>query len=191
MAPTTEEKLPIPGDLIARMKATKQNPRYHAEGNVYNHTLLVLEMFRAHAHEFELSKADHEVLFWAAVLHDSGKPEVTRWDHGRWVAKGHEAAGVPIARNILLQHPEVSTEQREKILDLVRWHFVPLRWGLKNKPVEDYRQLAEHTDLRLLGIFGYFDILGRLCEQKQTVLAIVKHFNKFIVPTIQAEQIQT
>lgn len=184
MVPIVEKKLPIPGELIARMKETQQNPRYHAEGNVYNHTLLVLEKFYAHAYEFELSEEEKEILYWACVLHDIGKPEVTHLKNGRWVATGHEEAGVPIAREILLQHPEISDDQRKRILDLVRWHFVPLRWGLRRLDLDDYRQMAQKTDLRLLGIFAYFDIQGRLCERKPMVLAIIRHYNEHIVPSI-------
>ncbi|MEM7369268.1 MAG: HD domain-containing protein [Bacteroidota bacterium] len=169
------------------MKETQQNPRYHAEGNVYNHTLLVLEKFHAHAYEFDLTDEERTILYWACILHDTGKPEVTHLKNGRWVSTGHEEAGVPIARDILLQHPEISESQRERILDLVKWHFVPLRWGLKRVDLQEYQQLSTQTNLRLLGIFAYFDILGRLCERKPVVLAMIRHFNEYIVPTVLQE----
>lgn len=185
MVPTVETELPLPGEYIERMKATKQNPRYHAEGSVYNHTLLVLKAFQNHASEFDLTESEREVLFWACILHDIGKPAVTQWKNGRWVAQGHEEAGVPIAQSILLSHPELSLPQREQILDLVRWHYVPLRWGLKQVELEQYKQLSRQTDFRLLGIFAYFDILGRLCERKPAVLSLIRHFNEYIVPFTQ------
>jgi len=179
--------LPLPPHYIAALRQTQQNPRYHAEGNVLVHTEMVLSAYQQYSSEFELSESDHEVLYWAAVLHDIGKPSVTEWKEYRWSAHGHERAGVPIARDILLQKPEISVSQRQRILDLVKYHAIPLQWGIRKKPVEAYKRLATRTDLRLLGIFAYFDIRGRLCERKEEILALLKHFNETVVPKIQYE----
>ena len=175
--------LPIPESLIARLKATQQNPRYHGEGNVYNHTLMVLEQYYAYINEHEVSEEDKEVLYWASVLHDVGKIEMTRFEMGRWRSPGHEAAGVPIARDILLENG-FSVEQRKRILDLVQWHFVPFRWVRKRRPLDAYKLLAIQTDLRLLGIFSMLDMMGRECEDKETVVGLVSQFNSEIVPTV-------
>jgi putative nucleotidyltransferase with HDIG domain len=187
MLTITDRQLPIPEGYIERLKQTEQNPRYHAEGSVYNHTLLVLRQFEQYCQQISLSEADREVLYWVSVLHDIAKPEVTRWKNGRWVATGHEKAGVPIARQLLLQQPEISTEQRQRILSLIRWHHVPLRWGLRNAELNDYKLLASRIDMRLLGIFASFDIKGRICEQQEEVLALIGHFNTEIVPNIEFE----
>ena len=179
--------LPIPVQYIEQMKRTEQNPRFHAEGNVYNHTLLVLEQFYKHADEFDLSEEEKEVLYWAAILHDVGKPKVTKCVNGRWIARGHEAAGVPIARDILLGKPEITKVQRHRILNLVRWHHVPMRWGLMGTKYSAYKKLATQTDIRLLGIFAMFDVLGRICVNKSHVLEVIDHFNELIVPRIRYE----
>ena len=185
--PTSERTLPIPAEYVALMKETEQNPKYHAEGNVYNHTLLVLEQFQKHSDLFDLNQSDKEVLYWAALLHDIGKPEVTIWKNGRWSARGHEVAGVSIARNILMQRPEVSLEQRHRILDLVRWHSVPLRWGLRREKTKAYKKLATQTDMRLLGVFAYFDLKGRLCESPEIVSALIHNYNDHLLPQIEKD----
>jgi putative nucleotidyltransferase with HDIG domain len=182
-----EKSLPIPAHYIEQLKATEQNPRYHAEGNVYNHTLLVLQQFEKYKLQFDLSSEDQEVLYWATILHDIGKPSVTRWVNNRWSARGHEKAGVPIARDILLQRPEISTSQRQRILSLVRWHNLPLWWMLENKPIEAYKRLSTRTDLRLLGIFTYFDIQGRICDQKEHILNMIQRLNEVHIPQIGFE----
>ena len=187
MLTITDRQLPIPEGYIERMKQTEQNPRYHAEGSVYNHTLLVLRQFEQYCQQTSLSESEREVLYWVAVLHDIAKPEVTRWKDGRWVATGHEKAGVPIARQLLLEHPEISIEQRQRILSLIRWHHVPLRWGLRKAELSDYKLLASRVDIRLLGIFSSFDIKGRICEQQEEVLALIGRFNTEIVPKIEFE----
>ena len=179
--------LPLPPLLLDAMQATEQNPRYHAEGNVLTHTEMVLAAYQTESSQFELDAHDHEVLYWASVLHDIGKVKVTQWRRNRWSAKGHERAGLAPARDLLLRRPEISTPQRRRILDLVKYHAVPLQWGLRQQPIEAYKRLATRTDLRLMGIFAHFDIVGRICEKKEEVLNLILQFNQKIVPQVHYE----
>jgi poly(A) polymerase len=74
----------------ARMKGVPQPPQYHPEGDVWTHTLHVLE----HLPPCE------PVLGWAALLHDVGKPEtMTVTDRIRF--NGHDEAGARITRRVL------------------------------------------------------------------------------------------
>lgn len=184
---TDQAPLPLPAFLLDAMRATEQNPRYHAEGNVLTHTEMVLAAYQNESSQFELDESEREVLYWASVLHDIGKVKVTQWRRNRWSAKGHERAGLAPARDLLLQRPEISTAQRKRILDLVKYHAVPLQWGLRQQPIEAYKRLATRTDLRLLGIFAHFDIVGRICEKKDEVLNLIAHFNRSIVPQVHYE----
>lgn len=176
--------LPLPELLVQRLIDTPQNPRYHAEGNVYNHTQLVLDQYFQYAEKNTLSKSEQVIYYWAAVLHDLGKIEVTRWEWGRWRATGHEEAGVSIARDILIGRPEVSAKERYAILQLVRWHHIPLRWGLQQKSLNDYILLGTEVDLRRVGLFGSFDLKGRICEDKGDVLHLCEQFQQQIVPKV-------
>ena len=182
-----QASLPLPAEWLEAMRTTEQNPRYHAEGNVLTHTEMVLSAYHTESSQFDLDESDHEVLYWATALHDIGKARVTHWHQNRWRAKGHERAGVAPARDLLLQRPEISTSQRKRILDLVKYHAVPLQWGLRKRPLVAYQRLATRTDVRLLGIFAHFDIVGRICEKKNNVLDLIHHFNQQIVPKIHYE----
>ena len=179
--PTT---LPIPKVYLELMRSTEQNPKYHAEGNVLNHTLLVLGEFYELAGLGILNESEKEVLYWAALLHDIGKPSVTHWDGFTWRAKGHEAAGIPIARNILMQQSHISPSQRHRILDLVKWHHLPLQMGLKQASFSAYENVAFRTDIRLLGLFAFMDLQGRICENASQIQDLLYHFNEEIVPQI-------
>ncbi len=181
------QSLPLPTVLIDRLKATKQNPKYHAEGSVFSHTCMVLQQFHDHHYQFSLTEGDREVLYWSAILHDIGKPLVTRWRNERWSSRGHEAAGVPIARNFLMTQPEISPSQRQRILSVVRYHSAPLRLGMKKAGIEEYKLLATRIDLRLLGIFAWFDLHGRICENQEEVHELIEHFLKVIVPQVEYE----
>ena len=187
MVETETTSLPLPLSLIQQLRETPQNPRYHAEGSVYNHTLLVLSQFEEHHKQFSLSERDHQALYLAVLLHDVGKPVVTRWVQGRWSARGHEAAGVPIARDFLLGRPEVDASQRQRILSLVRYHSAPLQMGLRGASLHQYKQLATRVDLRLLGQFAWFDLHGRICVDQDQVYAIIDEFLTEIVPRVEYE----
>lgn len=179
--------LPLPPALIAQLQETPQNPRYHAEGNVYNHVLLVMQQFEQQAPALDLSPRERDILYWAVLLHDAGKPAVTRWEHGRWTAQGHELAGLPIARELLLRQSPLDAAARQQVLELVKWHHIPLQWGLRSTPYDAYLRLATQTDLRLLGIFAGFDLAGRICEQQDAVLDLIRRFNEDLVPRIAYE----
>ena len=179
--------LPLPAVYIQRLKETEQNPRFHAEGNVYEHTCLVVSEVLAYAEQHFLTEEERTILYWTAVLHDIGKPVVTKWENGRWRSPGHEMAGVNIAREILRDKTDILPSQKKVILDLIRWHHIPLRWGLKKQSVDGYKALATRVDLRLLGIFSLCDVRGRKCVNKESTLQMIEHFLNFMVPTIQNE----
>lgn len=176
----------LPERTIKRMQATQQNPNFHGEGNVYQHTLMVLDHVRALDESWGLTDEERVILYWTALLHDVGKPDVTRWEGGRFRSHGHEKAGIPIARNILLQRKELSQKQRNTILNLVRWHSVPLRYGLKEEKLDMYKQIALQVDMRLLGVFAYCDLKGRICKEPEKIHKIIQDFNEQIVPTLEA-----
>lgn len=169
------------------MSETKQNPRYHAEGSVLAHTRLVLEQYQLLSPSLDLSPADHEVFYWASVLHDIGKVKVTQWQDDRWRSQGHERAGVPMALDILVQQPQISGAQRRRILDLVRWHGFPLDYYRQQAPIDKLKLLGSRTDLRMLAIFSLFDFQGRICEDRDTVLHLMHQFQHHDVPKAEYE----
>lgn len=176
----------IPSWLVEAMKATEQNPRYHAEGNVWNHSLKVLQACEDHHEQFGLDGSELEMMRWACLLHDIGKPAVTCWKVNRWVSHGHEDAGLPFARNILLDSP-LNSKQRQQVLNLIKYHSLPLSWRKHPRIEHLFRHLAVQTDLRLLGAFFYFDIMGRDCVGKDALLAYCEELNQHILPKIQYE----
>lgn len=87
---------------IARLKGVEQPPEFHPEGDVWTHTLLMLEAL-----------GECEVTLALAVLfHDAGKPE-TQTRTGRIRFHGHAEAGARIARAALtrLKYPNAVVER--------------------------------------------------------------------------------
>ena len=70
-----------------------QEPRYHREGDVWTHTMLVLD----HAAALRSRARQPFPFMLAALCHDLGKPAATEYVRGRIHAYDHESAGVPLA----------------------------------------------------------------------------------------------
>jgi putative nucleotidyltransferase with HDIG domain len=77
-----------PQDWCQQMADCIQDKGYHAEGNVWPHTQMVLRQLEKHSRWAGLPQADKETLIAAALLHDSGKPATTVEEDGkisRWI----------------------------------------------------------------------------------------------------------
>jgi putative nucleotidyltransferase with HDIG domain len=96
---------------VAAMKGVAQPPEFHPEGDVWVHTLLLLE-------KFERPTA---ALAWGALLHDVGKPPTFRVAE-RIRFDGHVEEGVRLARGIL-GRLRFSREDQEQVEALVANHM--------------------------------------------------------------------
>jgi putative nucleotidyltransferase with HDIG domain len=98
---------------VVKMKGVEQPPQYHPEGDVWVHTLLLLD---------GLPAGCPSTLAWGALLHDVGKPATFRIAPDRIRFDGHVEVGVRIAQEICrrLRFPNHETEQ---ILALVDNHM--------------------------------------------------------------------
>ena len=97
---------------VARMKGVAQPPQYHPEGDVWTHTLLLLD---------QLEPGCSLVLAWGALLHDVGKPPTFRVaDRIRF--DGHVEVGVAIGAEIC-QRFRFSNDEMRQILSLIQNHM--------------------------------------------------------------------
>jgi poly(A) polymerase len=98
---------------IAAMKGVGQPPQYHPEGDVFVHTLLMLEKLPLRA---------SKTLAWGALLHDVGKPSTFRIAPDRIRFDGHVDVGVKMAEEIL-RRLRFSNHETDQILALVDNHM--------------------------------------------------------------------
>ena len=101
---------------IAATKGVEQPPQYHPEGDVWVHTLIMLEKLKA---------GGSETLAWGVLLHDVGKPPTfTPPDgpSGRIRFDGHDEVGTQMAGAICRRF-RFSNEETEQIMALVSNHM--------------------------------------------------------------------
>lgn len=110
---------------VARTKGVEQPPQFHPEGDVWIHTLVLLEQLPAGA---------PPTLGWGALLHDVGKPATFRRAPDRIRFDGHVEVGVKIAEDVL-RRLRFSNESCTQIVALIQNH---MRFG-------DVRQMKEST----------------------------------------------
>jgi len=102
---------------IAAMKGVEQTPEYHPEGDVFVHTLLLLEKLQT-GRSGSISKT----LAWGALLHDVGKPPTFRVAPDRIRFDGHVEVGVKMAAEIC-RRLRFSNHETDQILALVDNHM--------------------------------------------------------------------
>ncbi len=103
---------------VEAMRGVEQPPAFHPEGDVWEHTLLMLDALHAENGEKD---ADHR-LAWAVVLHDIGKA-VTRSEDEKGVHfYGHVEKGTKIAATVL-RRLKFSGADMAVILALIEYHM--------------------------------------------------------------------
>ena len=125
------------------MRGVEQPPEWHPEGDVWVHTLLLLE---------KLPPGCSPTLAWGALLHDVGKPPTfVRADRIRF--NGHAEVGTRMAAAIC-RRLRFSNEETEQILSLVANH---MRFGdverMKESTLKRFFRLSrfdEHLELHRL-----------------------------------------
>ncbi|HEX6803306.1 MAG TPA: CCA tRNA nucleotidyltransferase [Terriglobales bacterium] len=129
---------------ISAMKGVEQPPEFHPEGDVFVHTLLLLE---------KLPHPCPVTLAWGALLHDVGKPPTFRRAHDRIRFDDHVNVGVRMAQEVC-RRLRFSNDDTQQILALVDNH---MRFGdvqrMKPSTFKKFIRLAhfdQHLELHRL-----------------------------------------
>ncbi len=139
---------------ISRMKGVEQPPQFHPEGDVFVHTLLLLE---------KLPAGSSKTLAWGALLHDVGKPPTFRIAPDRIRFDGHVGVGVKMAAEIC-RRLRFSKDETEQILALVENH---MRFGqvlqMNESTLKKFLRLPEfdeHLELHRMDVLSSNGILS-------------------------------
>ncbi len=141
-----------------------QEPEWHPEGDVWIHTLLVIDQARRQIDD--LAYPQQVAVMLAALCHDLGKPATTAVIDGRIRSIDHEERGVLPATALLDRlnvHSLQGDDVRREVLGIVANHLKPGMFCQARPPVGDgaFRRLAQKVDLELLARVARADCEGR------------------------------
>jgi tRNA nucleotidyltransferase (CCA-adding enzyme) len=151
---------------LAALIDCPQEPEWHPEGDVWIHTLLVVDQARRRIDD--LPRPQQIAVMLGAVCHDFGKPATTAYIDGRIRSLDHEEQGVPPAAAFLDRlniHSLDGYDVRAQVLGLVAHHLKPGMWRAAPKVGDGaFRRLARKVDLELLARLAKADCRGRTGE---------------------------
>jgi tRNA nucleotidyltransferase (CCA-adding enzyme) len=160
-------ELGVVDQLFPELKALvgcEQEQEWHPEGDVWVHTLLVIDQARMRIDDLE--RPLRVAVMLGAVCHDLGKPATTAFIDGRIRSRNHEQAGVEPTHAFLDRlnvHTMNGYDVRHQVVGLVAQHLKPGMWHKSAGVVGDgaFRRLARKVDLELLARLAKSDCLGR------------------------------
>jgi tRNA nucleotidyltransferase (CCA-adding enzyme) len=149
---------------IEALAGCVQEPEWHPEGDVWVHTLLVIDEARKRIDDLE--KPQQITVMLGALCHDLGKPATTAFIDGRIRSMEHEQAGVEPTTAVLDRlnvHTIGGFDVRKNVLGITAHHLKPGMFKQSATPVSDaaFRRLAQKVDLELLGRVAKSDCEGR------------------------------
>lgn len=164
-----------------RMHQTSQSLVWHGEGDVYTHTMMVVDALKSLSDYQQLTDVQKHILTIAALLHDVGKIPTTTLIDGEWKVPHHAPTGSRMTRELLWKEygmcgdPELM-KIRETICLLIRYHsFPPHAIDLEDARLRLHKIasnsiLAPYFTIRMLCILCKADMLGRNCTDQQHML---------------------
>ncbi|PKM62472.1 MAG: phosphohydrolase [Firmicutes bacterium HGW-Firmicutes-21] len=141
--------------MLHNLKTAEQAPEHHPEGNVWVHTLLVVD----EAAKVRSQSRNQAVFMWAALLHDIGKPSTTRVRRDKITSYDHDKVGAKLTKEFLSVFTDDIIFIRE-VSELVRYHMQIL-FVIKELPFADIRGMKRNTDINEVALLGLCDRLGR------------------------------
>ncbi|NLJ97402.1 MAG: HDIG domain-containing protein [Clostridiales bacterium] len=166
-----KEMKKYPLNLLEKLKDVEQSPKYHPEGNVWNHTMMVVD----EAAKVREESHDGKVFMWAALLHDIGKPETTRVRKGRITSYDHDKVGANISK-LFLESYTKDKDFINKVSMMVKYHMHML-YVLKGLPFGNPSQMIKDTDIHDLALLCRCDRLGRIGADLNKE---IDNYNRFI-----------
>jgi tRNA nucleotidyltransferase (CCA-adding enzyme) len=145
----------FPFIMLSKLTEIEQSPIHHPEGNVWNHTLLVVDQAALRREQSQ----DTHIFMWSALLHDIGKATTTKIKKGKITSYDHDKAGENLASNFL----NVFSKDElfiDKVCQMVRWHMQIL-YIVNNLPFAEIKKMKDQVSIDELALLILCDRLGR------------------------------
>ena len=152
-----------PFNWLISLEKIEQSPKHHPEGDVWVHTMMVVDKGSSYRDYVE----DKKVFMWALLLHDLGKRSTTKLRNGRWTSYDHDKVGRKDAYDFL-SYFNLSEEFKGKVSILVRYHM-HLLFIMNKLPYGDIKGMKTEANLHDLSYVFLSDRLGRGGMNKEEI----------------------
>lgn len=143
---------------LSALRGVPQNPKHHAEGDVWTHTMMVID----EAASFRDAVSNPFGFMLAAVTHDFGKAICTEVVKGELHAYEHESKGLPLIKRFL-ERITGETKLIEYVLNLAELHMQPNVVAGVNASVKSTNKMFDRAkDPDALICFSLADCRGKL-----------------------------
>ncbi|MDD6795726.1 MAG: HD domain-containing protein [Clostridiaceae bacterium] len=166
-----------PFSQLKKLETINQAPKHHPEGNVWNHTMMVVD----EGAKYKEKANDKRAVMWALLLHDIGKIKTTKLRNGRLTSYDHDRIGQKDAREFL-ECIMNDNEFINKVVNLVRYHMHML-YMTNNLPFGDMEGMKKYNNTDDLAVVFLSDRLGRGGlneEEKRKIKKQVENFKNEI-----------
>lgn len=164
-----------PLNEIEKLKDVMQSKKHHPEGNVWNHTMLVVDN-GAYYREYV---NDKKAFMWALLLHDIGKIKTTKMRKGRWTSYNHDNVGSEEGYKFLKKLGCNDEEFIEKVRNLIKYHMHFL-YIKNNLPFGNEKEMIKNVDINDITLVFLCDRLGRGGLDKEGKLEIIASIHEFL-----------
>ena len=187
---------------FSKLKLTQQNKLWHKEENSFVHTIMVTESMSEllRTHSIEKGSEEWIMCMSAAICHDLGKADTTKWseEKNEWTTKNHGAVGERITRHLFCDEDIVL---REKVCYMVRHHMTLHHIFDKEEEVNNkliklshgivpilYMSLLNEADSR--GSINDIETEEDICDKRDKVLATCLSMDCYFRPYSYIEKSQ-
>lgn len=159
---------------------TEQDPKWHPEGNVYEHSMQTVDAAALLKYDNNEEKL---VILYAALCHDIGKSVTTQLIGGILKSPGHAEAGVPLT-NTLLKRITRKHKLINSVCILVKYHMQPGQFVQLDSSLPAYKRLAlkleGHANLLMLSKLAIADARGRNGKSSEPLDTHIEFIDIFI-----------
>ena len=144
---------------VAALIGVEQNSTYHAEGDVYTHTMMVLD----EAAKYRDETSNPVGFMMTALCHDFGKAICTETIDGKICSRGHETLGLPLVGRFLRR---ITNENKliSYVMKLTEFHMRPNVIAAFGSSVKATNKMYDSvTAPKDLFYFAKADHFGRIC----------------------------
>ena len=145
---------------VKALTGIEQNPKHHSEGDVWTHTMMVLDQ----AAKFREKTEEPFGFMLAALTHDFGKAVCTEVVDGEIHSYEHETKGLPIVENFLRRITN-ETNLIKYVLNLVEYHMKPNTMAAAKSSVKSTNKMFDKAiDKKALIYIAIADGLGQITQ---------------------------